>query len=207
MSFRARRYRSSHSQEDAPVAAAFAEHRDLVRDAHAVVGIDRMRIELELVAIERHQLRHAASRGGEELEERAVAEPVVRRRVEALEKALQLLLIKMPGVRARVGGLGELDFLGSRNWQVEQDAELEQPAERDEVKVLRGGRNWSLASVPAREEPAARQVAPVGLQDPDVDVFEPGLGTVTLHEPQELHEKAFVPRKRRLAAALVAQLL
>ena len=50
-------------------------------------------------------------------------------------------------------------------------------------------------------------MAPVGLQDPDVDVFEPGLGTVTLHEPQELHEKAFVPRKRRLAAALVAQLL
>jgi hypothetical protein len=50
-------------------------------------------------------------------------------------------------------------------------------------------------------------MAPVGLQDPDVDVFDPWLGAIAFDKAQELHEEAFVPRKRRLAAPFVAQLL
>ena len=75
------------------------------------------------------------------------------------------------------------------------------------MHVLRSGRNWSLADVAASEETTTRQVAPVGLQDPDVDIFGARVGAVPFDELEELDEEALVPRERRLAPAFVAQLL
>src|SRR5207249_1221363 len=146
-----------HPQEDTAVAASFAEHGDLVGDTDAVRRVDRVRIELDLLAVQRNELGDAASGGGEELEERAVAEAVVGRGVEALHEPLELLLVEVPRVGARIWRLTELDLLRTRNRQIEQHAELQQAAQGDEVHVLRSGRNWSLADVTAREESAARQ--------------------------------------------------
>jgi hypothetical protein len=87
-----------------------------------------MRIELELRPIERHELRDSTPGSGQKLEERAVAETVVGRRVEALEETLDLLLVEVAGVRAWVGRLGELDPLWRRDRQIQENAELEKAA-------------------------------------------------------------------------------
>ena len=50
-------------------------------------------------------------------------------------------------------------------------------------------------------------MAAVGLEDPDVDVFGPRLGAIALDELEELQQEALIPRERRLAPALVTQLL
>src|SRR5438309_2655976 len=146
----------AHAEEDPAVAAAFAEHGHLVGDTDAVLGIHGARIELELFAIEADELRDTTTSGCQELQKRAVAQAFVGRGVEAFEETLELLLIEVPGVRARVWRLRELDLLGPGHRQIEEHAELQKPAERDEMKILRGGRNWSLAHVAAREEPPTR---------------------------------------------------
>src|SRR2546428_9744812 len=197
----------AHTEEDAPVAAAFPEHGDLVRDAHAVLRIDRMGIELELVAIQRNELRLPTAGGGQELEERAIAETVVGRGVKALEEPFELLLVEVPGVGTWIGRLGELDLLRSRDRQVQQDPELEKAAQRDQVQVLRGGRNWFLTRVAAREEPTAREVAREGLQDAEIDVLHPRVSAVPPDELDELQKEPLVPRQRRFAPSFVAQLL
>src|SRR5207245_7734660 len=121
--------------------------------------------------------------------------------------ASEVLVVEMAKVRARVGRLGELDLLGARNRQVEEDPELEKAAQRDQVQVLARGRDRPLAGVAPREKTAARQVAPIGLQDPYVDVLDPRRGAVAADEVEELDEKALVARQRGIAAAFVAQLL
>ena len=50
-------------------------------------------------------------------------------------------------------------------------------------------------------------MAPVGLQDADIDVLGARLRPIALDELEELNQEAFVPRERRLAPAFVAELL
>ena len=102
----------------------------------------------------------------------------------------------MPGVWAWLGRLRKLDLLRRGDRKVEKDAELQQPAQRDEVKVLRGCRERALPGVTAREEAPASQVARVGAERPDVHVTDPRLRAVAADELQELDQKAFVARQR-----------
>src|SRR5438309_11043178 len=118
----------AHPEEDPAVTAAFAEHGHFVGDANAVLGIHGTRIELELLAIETDELRDTTSRSCQELQERAIAQALVGRGVEAFKETLELLLIEVPGVRARVWRLRELDLLGPGHRQIEEPGELQKPA-------------------------------------------------------------------------------
>src|SRR5207247_5469248 len=102
-------------------------------------------------------------------QQRASANAVVAGGGEALEKAVELVLVELSRLRAGLGRLGELDVLRTRHGEIEHSAEFEKAAKRDEVHVFRGGRNWSLAGIAAREKPPSRQMTGVGVQDADID--------------------------------------
>src|SRR5207245_4975286 len=80
-------------EKDPPVAAPFAEDRDLVDDPVPVRWRRGVAVELELRALQADHLRDPAAGGYEELEQRPGAESVVGRRVERPEAALELFTV------------------------------------------------------------------------------------------------------------------
>src|SRR5207245_10215552 len=80
----------AHREKAPPVAAPFAEDRDLVDDPDPVRWRRRVAVELELRALQADDLRDPAARGEEELEQRPRAESVVGRSGDSLAEALEI---------------------------------------------------------------------------------------------------------------------
>ena len=142
-----------------------------------------------------------------ELQQRTGPYALVGGHIRRLEESFHALFREVARVRAGLNGLRELDLLGAGHRQVDEHAELEQLAERDEVQVLGRGRDGAAASVPPVPDPSARQVAAEGLQRADIDIRHAGDRAVALHEIEELGHVRGVARHRLLAASLVAHLL
>ena len=113
----------------------------------------------------------------------------------------------MTSIGAWVGRLGELDLLGTWDRQVEQDGELQHPAEGDEREVLGRGRHGALARVATSAQLASGELAPERLERPQIDVGD-ACGLVgPFDEGQEVAQVDGVLGERLGAAALVELIL